>query len=153
VLRVALRNPIAGKLGEEFDRVFDRLLAPRLHTEPLLPPFPFESAGAEWMPVMDVIETAEGYVVRLEAPGIHKENLDINLVGEILTITGKREITPEVEGEGYLVREQAIGRFVRTIRLPLPVAEKKVTAEYRDGVLMVQLPKDEPAPATKVVIK
>jgi HSP20 family molecular chaperone IbpA len=58
-----------------------------------------------------------------------------------------------VEGEGYLVREQAIGRFVRTIRLPLPVAEKKVTAEYRDGVLMVQLPKDEPAPATKVVIK
>jgi HSP20 family protein len=152
-MRVALRNPIAGKLGEEFDRVFDRLLAPRLHTEPLLPPFPFESAGAEWMPVMDVIETAEGYVVRLEAPGIHKENLDINLVGEILTITGKREITPEVEGEGYLVREQAIGRFVRTIRLPLPVAEKKVTAEYRDGVLMVQLPKDEPAPATKVVIK
>jgi HSP20 family molecular chaperone IbpA len=87
-MRVALRNPIAGKLGEEFDRVFDRLLAPRLHTEPLLPPFPFESAGAEWMPVMDVIETAEGYVVRLEAPGIHKENLELILVGEILTITG-----------------------------------------------------------------
>ena len=51
------------------------------------------------MPVMDVIETAEEYIVRLEAPGIHKENLDINLLGEILTITGKREITPEIENE------------------------------------------------------
>ena len=152
-MRVALRNPMVGKLGEEFDRVIDRLLAPRFYNEPLLPPFPFETTGTEWMPFMDVIENAEEYVVRLEAPGIHKENLDINLVGEILTITGKREIAPEVEGEGYLVKERAIGKFARTIRLPVPVAEKKVTAEYRDGVLLVHLPKAEPAPATKVLIK
>ena len=152
-MRVALRNPIVGKLGEEFDRVFDRLLAPRFYTEPLLPPVPFETTGAEWMPVMDVVENAEEYIVRLEAPGIHKENLDINLVGEILTITGKREMVPEVEGEGYLVMERVIGKFARTIRLPLPIAEKKVTAEYRDGVLVVHLPKQEPAPATKVLIK
>ena len=81
-MRVALRTPIVGKLGEEFDRMFDRLLPPRLYTEPLLPPFPFETAGAEWMPLMDVIENAEEYIVRLEAPGIHKDNLDINLVRE-----------------------------------------------------------------------
>ena len=152
-MRVALRNPVVGKLGEEFDRVFDRLLAPRFYTEPLLPPFPFETTGAEWMPVMDVVENAEEYIVRVEAPGIHKENLDINLVGEILTITGKREMVPEVEGEGYLVRERVIGKFARTIRLPLPIAEKKVTAEYRDGVLVVHLPKQAPARATKVLIK
>jgi HSP20 family protein len=152
-MRVALRNPVAGKFGEEFDRVFDRLLAPRFYTEPLLPPFPFETAGTEWMPVMDVVETAEEYIVRLEAPGIHKENLDINLIGEILTITGKREMAPEIEGEGYLVKERVIGKFVRTIRLPLPVAEKKVAAEYGDGVLVIHLPKQAPAPATKVLIK
>jgi HSP20 family protein len=152
-MRVALRTPIAGKLGEEFDRVIDRLLAPRLYTEPLLPPFPFETAGTEWMPIMDVIENGAEYIVRLEAPGIHKENLDINLVGEILTITGKREIVPEVEGEGYLVRERAYGKFARTIRLPVPVAEKKVTADFGDGVLVVHLPKADPAPATKVLIK
>jgi HSP20 family protein len=152
-MRVALRNPLPGKLGEEFDRVFDRLLAPRFLTEPLLPPFPFETTGAEWMPVMDVIEKADQYVVWLEAPGIHKENLDINLVGEMLTITGTREIAPEVEGEGYLLKERLLGKFIRTIRLPVPVAEKKVTAEYRDGVLVVHLPKETPAPATKVLIK
>jgi HSP20 family protein len=144
---------MVGKLGEEFDRAIDRLLAPRFFAEPLLPPFPFETTGAEWMPVMDVTETAEEYVVRLEAPGLHKENLDINLTGGMLTITGKREIAPEVEGEGYLVRERAIGKFTRTIRLPAPVAEKKVVAEYRDGVLMVHLPKETPAAATKVMIK
>jgi HSP20 family protein len=152
-MRVALRNPMVGKLGEEFDRVFDRLLAPRFLTEPLLPPFPFETTGAEWIPVMDVIETAAEYVARIEVPGIHKENLDVNLTGELLTITGKREFAPEVEGEGYLVKERAIGKFVRTIRLPSPVAEKKVFAEYRDGLLVLHLPKETPAAATKILIK
>ena len=152
-MRVALRNPIVGKLGEEFDQVFDRLLAPRFLAEPLLPPFPYENMGAQWMPVMDVTETPAEYVVRLEVPGIHKENLDINLTGVMLTITGMREIAPEVEGEGYLVKERAIGKFVRTIRLPAPVAEKKVAAEYRDGVLQIHVPKETPAPATKILIK
>jgi HSP20 family protein len=152
-MRVALRNPIVGKLGEEFDQVFDRLLAPRFLAEPLLPPFPYENMGAQWMPVMDVTETPAEYVVRLEVPGIHKENLDINLTGVMLTITGTREIAPEVEGEGYLVKERAIGTFVRTIRLPAPVAEKKVAAEYRDGVLQIHVPKETPAPATKILIK
>jgi HSP20 family protein len=144
---------MVGKLGEEFDQVFDRLLAPRFLAEPLLPPFPYETTGAQWMPVMDVTETPAEYVIRLEVPGIHKENLDINLTGVMLTITGTREIVPEVEGEGYLVRERAIGKFVRAIRLPAPVAEKKVIAEYRDGVLKVHLPKETPAPATKILIK
>jgi HSP20 family protein len=152
-MRVALPTPIVGKLGEEFDRVFDRLLAPRLFAEPLLPPFPYEAAGTQWIPVMDVIETPAEYVVRLEVPGIHKENLDINLTGEMLTITGKREIAPEYEAEGYLVRERVIGKFARTIRLPAPVVEKKVLAEYHDGLLVVHCPKMTPAPATKILIK
>lgn len=152
-MRVALRNPMVGKVGEEFDRVFDRLLVPRFLTEPLVPPFPFENTGAEWIPVMDMIETPTEYIARLEVPGFHKENLDINLTGELLTITGKREFTPEIEGEGYLVKERVYGKFVRTIRLPAPVAEKKVAAEYRDGVLVLHLPKETAVPATKILIK
>ena len=144
-MRVALRDPMMGKVGAEFDRVFDRLLIPRFLTEPL--------AGAEWIPVMDMIETSTEYIVRLEVPGFHKENLDINLTGEILTITGTREIAPEVEGEGYLVKERVYGKFVRTIRLPAPVADKKVTAEYRDGVLVLHLVKEIAVPATKILIK
>jgi HSP20 family protein len=144
---------MAGKLGEEFDRVFDRLLVPRFLTEPVLPPFPYETTGAEWMPVMDMNETATEYVVQLEVPGFHKENLDINLTGELLTITGTRVIAPEVEGEGYLVKERAVGKFIRTIRLPAPVTVKKVMAEYHDGLLVLHLPKETAAPATKILIK
>ena len=77
----------------------------------------------------------------------------VNPTGELLTITGKREIAPEVEGEGYLVRERAIGKFVRPIRLPAPVADKKVQADYRDGMLVLHLPKETAAPATKILIK
>jgi HSP20 family protein len=62
-------------------------------------------------------------------------------------------MTPEVEGENYLIKERVIGKFARTIRLPVPVAEKKVAAEYRDGVLVVHVPKAAPAAATKVLIK
>jgi HSP20 family protein len=141
-----------GKLSEEFDRVFDRLLVPRFLTE-LAPPFEVETAGAEWIPVMDMVETATEYVVRLELPGFHKENLDISLTGDLLTITGKRATAPEIDGEGYLVRERAVGKFARTIRLPAPVAEKRVSAEYRDGVLVLCLPKETAAPATKILIK
>src|SRR5262245_38968973 len=97
IMRVALRSPMVGKLGQEFDRVFDRLLVPRFLTEPLVPPFPFETTGAEWIPVMDMVETPTEYIVRLEVPGFHKENLDINLTGELLAITATREIAAEVE--------------------------------------------------------
>ncbi len=152
-MRVALRTPMTGKLGQEFEQMFDRLLVPRFLTEPLLPPFPVETTGAEWIPVMDIVETPAEYVVRLEVPGIHKENLDINLTGEVLTITGKREVVPALEGEAYLVRERVIGKFLRTIYLPAPVADKKVEAEYRDGVLVLHLPKITAAPATKILIK
>ena len=68
--------------------MFDRLLTPRLFTEPLLPPWPYETGAAEWIPVMDVVETPAECAIRLEVPGIHKENLDINLTGARLTITG-----------------------------------------------------------------
>jgi HSP20 family protein len=152
-MRVAVQNPIVGKLGEEFDRVFDRLLAPRLYAEPFLPPWPYETAAAEWIPVIDVVETPAEYVMRLELPGIHKENLDINLTGKRLIITGIREMVPAIEGEAYLVRERVYGKFVRTVQLPTAVAEKKVNAEYRDGVLEIHVPKETPAPATKILIK
>ena len=152
-MRVALRNPYVGKQVEEFDRVLDRFLPPRLFGEPLLPPWPYETGAAEWIPMMDVVETPAEYVIRLEVPGIHKENLDINLTGALMTIIGTREIAPEVEGEGYLVKERVYGKFVRTIRLPAPVADKKVNAEYRDGVLTVHVPKETPAAATKILIK
>ena len=152
-MRVAKLAPKTGKMGEEVERFFDRFLTPGILAEPFITPFPYESAGAEWYPTLDLTETAEEFVVRLEVAGVHKENLDINLTGTLLTITGRRELTQQAAGETYLRREREIGKFIRTIRLPAPVAEKEVKATYQDGVLVVHLPKVAPAVANKILIK
>jgi HSP20 family protein len=119
----------------------------------MLPPFPYENAGTEWFPMLDLTETPEEFVVRLEVPGVHKENLDITLTGTLLTITGRRELMAETSGETYLRREREIGKFVRTIRLPAPVVEKEVKAAYQDGVLVIHLAKVAPAVANRILIK
>jgi HSP20 family protein len=152
-MRVAKLAPITGKVGEEFERFFDRFLAPGFLPEPFIPPFPFENAAAEWFPTLDLMENAEEFVVRLEVPGVHKENLDLNLTGTMLRITGRRETMAEGAGETYLRREREFGTFVRTLRLPAPVVEQEVKAVYEDGLLVIHLPKVAPAAANRIMIE
>ena len=81
-MKVATLTPTVGKMRDEIDRVFDRFFTAPFLGEPLAFPLePMREYGAEWMPVLDLAETPKEYVIRLEAPGIHKENLDINLTG------------------------------------------------------------------------
>ncbi|HEX6406897.1 MAG TPA: Hsp20/alpha crystallin family protein [Gemmatimonadales bacterium] len=152
-MRVAKLAPMTGKIGEEMERFFDRFTTPGFLTEPFIPPFPYETATTEWYPVLDLTENTEEFVVRLEVPGVHKENLDINLTGDLLTIQGRRELMNEVSGETYLRREREVGKFVRKIRLPVPVVEKEVKATYQDGLLVIHLPKVAPAVANRIAIK
>ena len=152
-MRVAKLAPMTGKVGEEVERFFDRFLAPGFLPESFLPPFPFEAAGTEWYPTLDLTETADEFIVRIEAAGIHKENLDINLTGTLLTITGRRELMTEGSGETYLRREREIGKFMRTIRLPAQIVEPEVKATYQDGVLVIHLPKVAPAVANRIIIR
>jgi HSP20 family protein len=105
-------------------------LSPRFLAEPFLPEYPFEAGGAEWMPVLDVVENANEFIVRLEVPDIHRENLDLQLTFQALTITGKREMSTETPGEAFLLKERMYGKFVRKVRFPAPVTESKVTANY-----------------------
>lgn len=152
-MRVAKLAPMTGKIGEEVERFFDRFTTPGFFAEPFVPPFPYETATTEWYPMLDLTENAEEFVVRLEVPGVHKENLDINLTGNLLTIQGRRELMAEVAGETYLRREREVGKFVRTIRLPALVVEKEVKATYQDGLLVIHLPKVAPAVANRIAIK
>jgi HSP20 family protein len=155
-MKVATVTPTIGKMKDEIDRVFDRFFTAPFLAEPLAPLFPFEPMreyGAEWIPVLDLAETPKEYVVRLEAPGIHKENLDINLTGNVLRITGHKEAVQEGKGETYLYREREVGKFARTLKLPVPVEEGKIDAVYQDGILTVRLPKVEAAVAKKILIK
>ena len=74
-----------------------------------MPAFPFETAAAEWFPTLDLTENAHEFIVRLEVPGIPKENLDVNLTGTLFTVQGRRELINEAAGETYLRRERETG--------------------------------------------
>ena len=146
-MKLAKLNPILGNV-EKIDRLFDPFL-----TGPLFPEFAVKGFEGTWLPTLDLAENDAAYMVRIEVPGMPKENLDVKLTGEVLTITGHREAVKEVPGENFLYRERETGKFVRTIRLPAHVVEGKIEAHYTDGVLNVTLPKAAPEVRSKITIK
>ncbi len=133
-------------IPEDFERLFDRFFG-----RPLFEPAPriFETM---WTPALDFSEDEKDYIVRLEAPGVPKEDLEVNLDGQLLTISGRREFAQEEKTEEYFWREREQGRFVRTVRLPGAVQPGKVVARYEDGVMTVRLPKAEPTVKTKIAV-
>ena len=137
----------------DMDEVFDRLLNgplpfPAMNLEPLK-----RAMEGTWMPALDLTETEREFVIRAEVPGVPRENLDVHLEGEILTLTGHREKVVRETNENVLWEERETGKFVRTLRLPRPVDPTKVDAHYTDGILTVRLPKIETAVKNKIQIK
>ena len=132
----------------DFERVFERFFEPNFW--PMGTPRKLE---AMWEPTLDLSETEKEFVVRLEAPGMARDDFDVDLDRNLLAISGKRELHKEVKGEDYLWQERQEGRFLRTIRLPAGVQENKIEATYLDGILTIKLPKAVETPRTKVTIK
>ena len=140
--------PTSGVMKPEFERFFDRVFGPLGFELPEMKVF-----ETVWAPSVDVTETEKEFVVRVEAPGVYKENMDVNLEGNVLTISGKREFRKDEENEEYIWREREEGKFMRSFRMPKPVQEGKVTAMYENGILTVRLLKTEPTVKTKIAIK
>jgi HSP20 family protein len=146
-MKLAKLNPILSNV-EKIDRLFDPFFA-----GPLFPELMVKGFESTWVPTLDLAENDAAFVIRCEVPGMPKENLDVKLTGEILTISGHREAVKEAPGEYFLYREREAGKFVRTLRLPVPVTEGKIEAHYIDGVLQVTLPKAAPEVRSKITIK
>ena len=145
-MKITTRNLPTPMLKPDVERFFDRVFGPFDLPEMKV----FETA---WVPTVDLSETDKEFLVRLEAPGVHKENLDVNLDGNILTLSGRRETFKESEEEEFLFREREQGKFIRSIRLPATVDQAKIVANYQDGMLVVHLPKAEPTVKTRISIK
>lgn len=104
---------------------------------------PMEMTTSSWPVPVDIYETKDEIVVRLEAAGINPKDVKIHLVGDQLTITGKREHEGRTEDRNYVRVERRFGQFVRSFTLNLPVVAEQVRASYKDGLLEVHLPKAE----------
>jgi len=111
----------------------------------------FAAAPAGWTPPVDLLETADRYVVMVELPGVSQNEVQLQLQDGNLTISGvRREREPACEE--YHRIERGHGAFSRTFHLPLPVDVEGITADLRDGVLTVTCPKIAEGPARRIQI-
>ena len=107
---------------------------------------------ASWTPGVDVVEEADAYVFYADLPGLSKGNVDITFEDNILTISGERPRREDSEQGQYRRIERRHGRFTRSFALPSQVDTGKVEASFRDGVLLIRVPKAEAARARKITI-
>jgi len=106
-----------------------------------------------WNPKVDVFEEADHIVMKAELPGVEKDNIAINVNGRVLTLKGERSYDNEVKEEKYTLRERAYGKFQRSFTLPAETDSEKIKAEYKDGVLELNIPKPESRKPKQIAIQ
>jgi HSP20 family protein len=107
----------------------------------------------EWSPLVDITEDAKEYLIKAELPEVKKEELKVSVENGVLTISGERKFEKEEKGKKFHRIERSYGSFVRTFTVPDDVDATKVGADFKEGVLLVHLPKDEKARPRTLDIK
>lgn len=111
-----------------------------------------EAVPSTFFPSFDIRESSEGYLFQADLPGVKQEDLDIQLSGNRLSISGKREAEARAEGENRFISERSFGSFCRTFNLPEGVDGNAVKAELRNGVLNLLVPKVPEVQPRKIAI-
>src|SRR5712691_7870722 len=124
------------RFGEEMDRLFGDFGLDRNW----IPPALMGEAGRTWAPQVEIFERDGELVVRADLPGLKKENVNVELTDEGLTIEGERCSEHEENDEGYYRSEFSYGSFRRRIPLPEGANADNATAKFHDGVLEVTMP-------------
>jgi HSP20 family protein len=106
-----------------------------------------------WTPAVDIAEHDNEFVVKVELPGVSKDDVKITLESNILTIRGEKKQEKETKEENYHRLERSYGSFQRSFTLPSTVRSEKIDAVYKDGVLTITLPKAEEAKPKQIEVK
>ena len=130
------------RMRRDMDRLFGGLSG-RSFREPM--------AGV--FPLTNVTEDTNNYYVRAELPGVKRDDLDVSVTGEGLSISGERKLPAEKKDASYHRREREAGKFSRMLSLPGQVDTAKVDATCADGILTVVLPKAEAAKPRQISVK
>jgi HSP20 family protein len=123
------RNPTT--LQEQVNRLFEGSLLRRSD----------QSAPTTWAPAVDIYDTENELVLKADLPDVNENGLDIRIENNILTIKGERKFEEKVKEDSYLRIERAYGSFSRSFSLPSTVDSGSIKADYKNGVLTVELPK------------
>jgi HSP20 family protein len=129
-------------MRDEMDRVFESAFGSN-----------FRALGtlSRWTPPVDVYQNKDQFTVFAELPGFKKEEIEISLNGDTLTISGERKAEQKNGDQGFRT-ERFFGRFQRSLTLPAVVDTEKVKATYKDGILEVVLPKAEEAKPKQIQV-
>jgi HSP20 family protein len=101
----------------------------------------------------DVFDDDDKVIVRIEAPGMRREDFNVELHGDVLTVWGEKQFDGEANRGRYSVVQCAYGSFRRDVALPVSVKPDKTKASYRDGVLRIELSKADAARARRIAVK
>ena len=121
-------------LQERMNRLFEDTLSATRTAPPL--------GTGNWIPLADVYETADGFVVQVDLPGLGSDDVEVHVDGDRLVLRGRRKET--ARPDNYYRMERSYGPFVRTFVLTPDVDPDRVTAQFRDGLLRLELPKVRP---------
>ncbi|HYA12052.1 MAG TPA: Hsp20/alpha crystallin family protein [Thermodesulfovibrionales bacterium] len=99
----------------------------------------------EMTPSVDVFEEGDEVIVKAELPGMSKEDIDVKVTDDIVTISGEKKKEEKVEKKNYYRMERSYGSFTRSLRLPTEVHTEKASAKFKEGVLEIRIPKTEEA--------
>jgi HSP20 family protein len=132
-------NSLQSEMNRLFSAFFDTPAAP-------------QTALRRWVPAMDLVETEDQYILRADLPGMSEQDINIEVEGDTLTLSGERTEEHEAREGGFVRLERAVGSFSRSLTLPVGVDPGSVKATMSNGVLEVRIPKPEQAHRRRVSI-
>lgn len=112
-----------------------------------------EMTFTTWTPRVDVAEDDKEYVISAELPGVKKEEVKVSVEDRVLSISGERKSEREEKGKKYHRIEQTYGTFMRSFTLPEGAAGEQLSADFRDGVLKVHVPKEKGTKTKAIEVK
>lgn len=131
-------------LRDEIDRLFESPFNELARTSQIL---------SGWTPALDLHEDKDRFIVKIELPGMKKEDINVSLHDGSLSISGERKNEEKYEESEVYRSERFFGRFQRTVSLPATVDAEEIKAQYGDGVLTVTLPKAEEAKPKQIDVQ
>ena len=131
-------------MTNRFNRIFGSRFAPVRALE--------ENRDFVWRPAVDIYEEEDGVALKAELPGIDKKDISIDVKDGVLTLSGERTVKNETNEKNYYRRERTYGKFQRRFNLPEGVNAEEITADFKDGVLKVHIPKAEVEEPRKITI-
>ena len=132
-------------LQSDINRLFDAFMSPLDTTE----------THSAMVPKLDVAELKDRFEIKAELPGMEEKDIDLSIEDGLLTISGEKKAETEEKDKGYYLKECSYGTFSRSVRLPDNIADDKIEAKFKKGVLTIDLPKKAIAPpkSRKIAIK